>query len=198
MNRVGHFLEHIQRGDIYEANFCQEFYAVNRHIDPITTFLKLNEISEAPFATFLKIADKYLISATPERYLKKLENKVISQPIKGTAARSQDREEDTVLKKNLEKDEKERSENIMITDLVRNDLSKLALKGTVNVEELCKVYSFKQVHQMISTISAQVHENADPLEIIKATFPMGSMTGAPKIACNANHRAFGANKKRSL
>ncbi|MBC3846162.1 anthranilate synthase component I family protein [Winogradskyella echinorum] len=175
-------LAHIQRGDIYEANFCQEFYAEDSTINPLETFRKLNEISKPPFATFLKIEDKYLLSATPERYIKKEGFKVISQPIKGTAKRSNLKEEDLKLAETLAKDEKERSENIMIVDLVRNDLSQTAIKGSVKVEELCKVYSFLQVHQMISTISSKVEEETHPVEIIKTTFPMGSMTGAPKIS----------------
>ncbi len=176
------FLKHIYRGDIYEANFCQEFYAEKTKIEPVSTYFNLNKISETPFATFLKFNNKYLLSATPERYLKKVGDKIISQPIKGTAARSTDKKEDKLLKKSLAEDVKERAENIMITDLVRNDLSRIAEKGSVKVEELCKVYTFEQVHQMISTISARVDRNMNPIEIIKATFPMGSMTGAPKIA----------------
>jgi para-aminobenzoate synthetase component 1 len=181
-DKAAQFLKHIHRGNIYEANFCQEFYAEDTKIEPISTFLNLNKISKTPFATFLKFHNKYLLSATPERYLKKVGNTIISQPIKGTAARSTDKEQDELLKKSLAEDVKERAENIMITDLVRNDLSKIAKRGSVTVEELCKVYTFEQVHQMITTITAQVESTLNPIEIIKATFPMGSMTGAPKIA----------------
>ncbi|WP_299519016.1 aminodeoxychorismate synthase component I [Winogradskyella sp.] len=180
--KVNTMLTHIQRGDIYEANFCQEFYAENRTIDTIETFNKLNEISQPPFATFLKCGEKYLLSASPERYIKKDGTRVISQPIKGTAKRSLDPKEDKLFAERLSKDEKERSENIMIVDLVRNDLSHTAERGSVKVEELCKVYSFLQVHQMISTISSQVSEKIKPVDILKTTFPMGSMTGAPKIS----------------
>ena len=175
-------LGHIQRGDIYEANFCQEFYSENCRINPLETFNKLNNISKPPFATFLKIEDKYLMSATPERYIKKDGCKVISQPIKGTEKRSDNKKEDQQLALELSNDEKERSENIMIVDLVRNDLSHTAKRGTVKVEELCKVYTFMQVHQMISTITSEVDEDISPIEILKTTFPMGSMTGAPKIS----------------
>ncbi|WP_299551139.1 aminodeoxychorismate synthase component I [Seonamhaeicola sp.] len=180
--KVTTMLNHIHRGDIYEANFCQEFYARDTEISPLETYLRLNEISKPPFASFLKCYDKYVISASPERYLKKDENSVISQPIKGTAKRAEDVEEDKKLKANLLYDEKERSENIMIVDLVRNDLSRTAKKGTVRVEELCKVYSFKQVHQMISTVKSEVESSTHPVDVIKSTFPMGSMTGAPKIS----------------
>ena len=175
-------LAHIQRGDIYEANFCQEFYAENADINPLEAFNKLNKISKPPFATFLKTGDKYAISASPERYIKKQGETIISQPIKGTAKRSANKAEDLKLAEDLAKDEKERSENIMIVDLVRNDLSQTAQKGSVTVEELCKVYSFLQVHQMISTITSKVKPDVSAVDIIKTTFPMGSMTGAPKIS----------------
>lgn len=181
-DKVGEMLGHIQRGDIYEANFCQEFYSEKCRINPLETFNKLNNISKPPFATFLKIEDKYLMSATPERYIKKDGCKVISQPIKGTEKRSDNKKEDQQLALELSNDEKERSENIMIVDLVRNDLSHTAKRGTVKVEELCKVYTFMQVHQMISTITSEVDEDISPIEILKTTFPMGSMTGAPKIS----------------
>jgi len=181
-DKVTKMLTHIHRGDIYEANFCQEFYAENSEINPLETFKKLNAISRPPFASFLKFEDKYMMSASPERYIKKTGTKVISQPIKGTAKRSEDKEEDLRLAEELSKDPKERSENIMIVDLVRNDLSHTACKGSVEVKELCKVYSFLQVHQMISTIQSKVQPETNPVDIIKTTFPMGSMTGAPKIS----------------
>jgi para-aminobenzoate synthetase component 1 len=180
--KVTSLLNHIHRGDIYEANFCQEFYAEDAKIHPLEIYLKLNAISKPPFAAFVKCYDKYLLSASPERYLKKHDNFVISQPIKGTAKRSHNQEEDTRLKHELTSSIKERTENTMIVDLVRNDLSKTAIKGTVKVEELCKVYTFEQVHQMISTVTSEVELNTHPVDIIKSSFPMGSMTGAPKIS----------------
>ena len=180
--KVSKMLEHIQRGDIYEANFCMEFYAENAKIDPLEIYHKLNTISEPPFAVYFKNQDHYLLSASPERYLRKDGTKVISQPIKGTAKRSEDSILDEQLKSNLVQNEKERSENIMIVDLVRNDLSHTATKGSVQVEELCQIYSFKQVHQMISTIVSEVENTTSPIEILRTTFPMGSMTGAPKIS----------------
>lgn len=182
LEKVNTILEHIQRGDIYEANFCQEFYAEFIEINPLEIYNKLNEISHPPFATFLKTFDRYVISASPERYLKKEDQTIISQPIKGTAKRALNLEEDAWLKLNLKTDEKERSENIMIVDLVRNDLSKTAVKGSVKVDELCQIYSFDQVHQMISTVSSKILESTPPVEVIKSTFPMGSMTGAPKVS----------------
>jgi para-aminobenzoate synthetase component 1 len=175
-------LSHIRRGDIYEANFCQEFYCENTTINPLEAYDKLNRISRPPFATFLKCDDKYLLSASPERYLKKVGAKIISQPIKGTAKRSSNIIEDQEFKHQLEHSEKERSENIMIVDLVRNDLSHTAIKGSVEVEELCKIHSFEQVHQMISTVTSIIDKNTHPVDVIRTTFPMGSMTGAPKIS----------------
>ena len=180
--KVGEILEHIHKGDIYEANFCQEFYAENTRINPLDIYEDLNTISEAPFATFLKIDSQYLLCASPERYLKKEGAKIISQPIKGTAKRLVDLQEDQKTATALSKDIKERSENIMIVDLVRNDLSKSAKKGSVRVEELCKVSSFKQVHQMISTVVSELKDDVHLIDVIKDTFPMGSMTGAPKIS----------------
>ena len=179
--KVGKMLQHIHRGDIYEANFCQEFFA-HGHIDPLRTYVNLNRISCPPFATYLKLEDHYLLSATPERYLKKMGNAVISSPIKGTAARNKEERKDNAFAKALSENPKERSENVMIVDLVRNDLSRIALKGSVEVEELCKVYSFKQVHQMISTVACRVGLGISAVDVIRATFPMGSMTGAPKIS----------------
>jgi len=173
---------HICRGDIYEMNFCQEFYAENTEIDPLHVYENLNAISNPPFATFLKLEDKYLLSASPERYIRKENTSIISQPIKGTAKRSSNFIEDEQLKADLEHDEKERSENIMIVDLVRNDLSKTATKGSVKVPELCKVYSFDQVHQMISTVTSEVLHTKSPVEVLRTTYPMGSMTGAPKVS----------------
>ncbi|MDB4094111.1 aminodeoxychorismate synthase component I [Flavobacteriaceae bacterium] len=181
LDKVGAILSHIHRGDIYEANFCQEFYA-NADVDPLETFVKLNTISQTPFATFLKNGNQFLLSASPERYLKKSDLKITSQPIKGTTKRSHHPEEDLQLKTSLENNQKERSENIMIVDLVRNDLSKIAKKGTVKVTELCQTHSFKQVHHMISTVQAEALPTVSPVDIIAATFPMGSMTGAPKIS----------------
>ncbi|MDC6351391.1 anthranilate synthase component I family protein [Zeaxanthinibacter sp. PT1] len=180
--RVQKMLDHIHRGDIYEANFCQEFYAERTSIDPLRVYSRLNELSMPPFASFIKISDRFLMCASPERFMRKIGQSLVSQPIKGTARRSTATREDQLLKLQLQHDEKERSENIMIVDLVRNDLSKHALKGSVEVPELCKVYSFKQVHQMISTVTAEVNPGADPVTLLRDAFPMGSMTGAPKVS----------------
>ena len=179
--KLNNILEHIHRGDIYEANFCQEFYT-SGHITPLATYKRLNVISKPPFASFVKLFNNYALCASPERYLKKSKTTVVSQPIKGTSKRSKDKNKDNALKKALENDPKERSENIMIVDLVRNDLSKTASKGSVTVQELCKVYTFEQVHQLISTVTSQVSDSLSPIDVLQSTFPMGSMTGAPKVS----------------
>ncbi len=181
-NKLNTILNHIYRGDIYEVSFCQEFYAEDSTINPLTVYQNLNRISTSPFATFLKLGDKFLLSASPERFLQRTNNNIISQPIKGTIKRGKNLLEDTALKNQLKNDLKERAENIMIVDLVRNDLSRTAIKGSVKVAELCKVYTFKQVHQLISTITSKVKDDTNSVDIIKSLFPMGSMTGAPKIA----------------
>lgn len=182
LEKISKILTHIHHGDIYEANFCMEFYAENATIDPLEKFIKLNEISQPPFAVYLKNNTHFLLSASPERYLKKEGELLISQPIKGTAKRFSDPVEDEKSKNQLASDPKERSENIMITDLVRNDLSHTAQKGSVQVTELCGIYSFMQVHQMITTITAQFDAQHSLVDTLKTTFPMGSMTGAPKIS----------------
>lgn len=182
IKKVEKTLAHIHRGDIYEANFCMEFYANNALIEPSEIYKKLNRISDSPFAVYFKKNQQYLLSASPERYLKKENEKVISQPIKGTAKRDSNSNIDKQNKIALFNNPKERSENIMIVDLVRNDLSQTATKGSVEVEELCEIYSFKQVHQMISTLISYVSHTTSPIEILRTTFPMGSMTGAPKIS----------------
>lgn len=172
--------QHILRGDCYEICFCQELYAENVEIDPPRVFRRLSTLSPNPFSCFYRSGEKYLMCASPERFLKKTGNTLISQPIKGTARRNNQEVEDEDEKNRLLQNEKERAENTMIVDLVRNDLSKICAEGTVSVKAFLKIYSFPQVHQMISTISGSLRENISFSEILSATFPMGSMTGAPK------------------
>lgn len=182
IKKIGQMLDHIHRGDIYEANFCQEFYAEQVDLDPFNIFRSLNEISVPPFAAYLKLENFHLISASPERYLRKRGSELLSQPIKGTARRAEDPEEDKEIAGTLASDPKEQSENIMIVDLVRNDLSRIAKKGSVKVDELCRVYTFKQVHQLVSSVTAEIDKEIPPVEALRTSFPMGSMTGAPKIS----------------
>ncbi|HSV09649.1 MAG TPA: anthranilate synthase component I family protein [Hanamia sp.] len=178
LQTIEYLQQHILRGDCYEICFCQEYFAENVQIDPVNVFKTLCQISPNPFAAFYKLDEKYLLCASPERYLKKTGDVIISQPIKGTSKRTDENAESEIEK--LHTDEKERAENVMIVDLVRNDLSKICDEGSVLVKEFQKIYSFPQVHQMISTISGKLREGISFGEILSATFPMGSMTGAPK------------------
>ena len=172
---------HIVRGDCYEINFCQEFFAENAVINPIEIFQKLIAVSPNPFSALYKLDDRYLICASPERFIARKGNKIFSQPMKGTSRRDlEDEVEDERLKTELKQSTKERSENVMVVDMVRNDLTKVCKESTVKVDELFGVYTYPQVHQMISTISGELKPEVKFSEIIEATFPMGSMTGAPK------------------
>ena len=178
---IQQLLHHIHRGDCYEINFCQEFYATDVQADPLGLYSRLTSISPNPFSSFYKLEDKYLLCASPERYIQRKADRIISQPIKGTFKRDlTDPEADHTLKAQLQQSEKDRTENVMIVDLVRNDLSRICKEGSVKVDELFGVYTFPQVHQMISTISGELKDEIDFTDLIKATFPMGSMTGAPK------------------
>ncbi len=173
--------QHIVRGDCYEINFCQEFFAEDTEIDPITVFQKLIAVSPNPFSALYKLNDRFLICASPERFIARKGKIIFSQPMKGTAKRNlNNKKEDERLKEELQKNAKERSENVMVVDMVRNDLSKVCVETSVKVDELFGVYSYPQVHQMISTISGELKPGVNFSEIIEATFPMGSMTGAPK------------------
>jgi len=181
IDKIKKMLLRINRGDIYEANFCMEWFSDNSNINPENVYHNLNQISKTPMSAFFKENNFYLISTSPERFIKRIDDRIISQPIKGTSRRDSDNLIDLNLKKELYLNNKERSENIMIVDLVRNDLSRFSIPGSVRVSELCEVYPFEQIHQMISTVECKIHKDLSLLEIIKSTFPMGSMTGAPKI-----------------
>jgi para-aminobenzoate synthetase component 1 len=172
---------HIVEGDVYELNYCLEFYAENAQIHPWALYKALNERSPMPFSVYSRVEDYYLMCASPERFLKKTGSQLISQPIKGTAKRGSSVEEDEKIMHQLRHNEKELAENMMIVDLVRNDLSRSALTGSVKVEEMFGIYTFPQLHQMISTVSATIRPDLPFTQAIKNAFPMGSMTGAPKI-----------------
>lgn len=173
--------EHILKGDCYELNFCQEFFAQDAGIDPIAVYLALNQVSPNPFACFYKWNQSFLLCASPERYLQQKNNRLISQPIKGTVKRDlKNPDRDQALENQLRNSVKDRSENVMVVDLVRNDLSRVCKPGSVKVEELFGIYRFPQVHQMVSTIVGEPTAGMDLCAILQASFPMGSMTGAPK------------------
>lgn len=181
LHTIQQLQQHILRGDCYELNFCQEFFAHNTIVQPQTLYKKLTSLSPTPFAAFYRLIDQYAICASPERYIRKSDSQIISQPIKGTSARIlHDKEADEQSRLNLHNSAKDRSENVMVVDLVRNDLSKVCEEGSVHVPELFGIYSFPQVHQMISTIEGKLLPGIGLSEILEATFPMGSMTGAPK------------------
>lgn len=173
--------QHILRGDCYEINYCQEFYATEVKLEPLAVYQALCQASPNPFAAYYKLADRYLLCASPERYLKKEGRRLLSQPIKGTWQRdTANAQADLINRDQLYHSAKDRSENVMVVDLVRNDLSRVCEEGSVQVDELFGIYSFPQVHQMISTISGQLRRELPFTEAIRHTFPMGSMTGAPK------------------
>lgn len=182
LEKVSKLQEHIQYGDIYEVTFCQEFYANNVKIDPFQTYCQLSKLTQAPFRCFVQHNSSYLMSGSPERFMKKKRDRIISQPIKGTSRRGHDDKTDQENKQYLLKSSKEKAENVMIVDLVRNDLSRIAKRNSVHVDELFGVYSFRTVHQLISTVSAQLKNGTDFKDILRAMFPMGSMTGAPKVS----------------
>ncbi len=175
-------LRHIQRGDIYEINYCIDFTGNEGAFNPVTVFQQLNTLSEAPMSVLYRNGNSWLMCASPERFIARTGNKLISQPIKGTNRRGTNADEDNSLRDKLYNDPKERSENVMIVDLVRNDLSRLATRGSVKVSELFGIHTFKTVHQMVSTVECELKPESTFKSIIDATFPMGSMTGAPKIS----------------
>lgn len=182
LDKIQKTRNHIEEGDVYEMNVCMEYFAENVNINPLQTYKELQKISPVPFATYAKVDNQfYALCASPERFMKKKGSKLISQPIKGTAKRGKDKKEDEANRYSLRNSEKEMAENVMIVDLVRNDLARSCETGTIKVEELFGIYSFPQVHQMISTITGTLIENVHWADAIKNAFPMGSMTGAPKV-----------------
>ena len=195
LENVERIKQHIVDGDFYEMNYCIAFTAIEE-IDPYDAFMLLSRKAPAPFSVFLKDGDRYLLCASPERFFGKRGDLIFSQPIKGTRPRvfdsissELDEVRDCAVARELEISEKDRAENIMIVDLVRNDLSKVCEVGSVQVPECCVVYSFSHVHQLISTVEGRLKPEVGLKELIHATFPMGSMTGAPKISVmqHTNH-----------
>jgi para-aminobenzoate synthetase component 1 len=181
LNTVKSLQQHINRGDCYEVNFCRENYIENAVVNPLSLFQRLNLLSPAPFAAYYRTGDKYLVCSSPERFVQKKGPLVISQPIKGTIKREADYAADLLSQQSLRQNSKERAENVMVVDLVRNDLSHTATAGSVKVTELFGIYSFAHVHHMISTVTAIPEPELPFTEIIRQAFPMGSMTGAPKL-----------------
>jgi para-aminobenzoate synthetase component 1 len=189
--------KHIQKGDVYEMNYCVEFYSEGKLSNPVSLYEKLVELSPMPFSSYYKNSNQYLLSASPERFIAKRGSKIISQPIKGTARRGKTEEEDQYIIEKFRNDEKEKSENVMIVDLVRNDLSRTAKRKSVQVEELFGVYSFPRLHHAISTVVSEMKDDVHWTDVIRFAFPMGSMTGAPKIRAMELIEEF-ENTKRGL
>ena len=181
LDNIHKILALIRRGDFYEINYCQAFEAALKNVHPVNLYEALTALSPTPFACFYKNDCDYLLCASPERYLQKKGPHLISQPIKGTIKRNTQNEiDDKIQLETLQNSSKDKSENVMVVDLVRNDLSRICEQGSVEVSELFGIYSYPQVHQMISTITGKINVNTSFSEILEATFPMGSMTGAPK------------------
>ncbi|MEO5584601.1 MAG: anthranilate synthase component I family protein [Flavobacteriales bacterium] len=181
LEQVRKLLAHIHQGNIYEVNYCTLRSAQLPDFEPYAAFARLLVHSDAPYAAFLRNGDQFALCASPERFLRLEGDRLISQPMKGTRPRGRSMAEDAALAEELALDPKERSENIMALDVSRNDLSRIAAPGSVQVEELCAVKSYMNVHQMVSTVSARIREGTTPMDILRATFPMASMTGAPKV-----------------
>lgn len=179
LSKIDAIKNQIREGDYYELNYSYPFTG-DFQGDPYWLYQKMREINPVPFGGFIRKDDLSVCCASPERFLKRIGSRVFSEPIKGTAARSSNKDEDT-FQKNLLLNEKNRAENLMIVDLVRHDLSKIAKRGSVIVPKLFDIQSFGTVHQLISTVEGEIDKGILPVDIIKACFPMGSMTGAPKI-----------------
>ena len=181
LQRAHRVKKHIQRGDIYEMNLCQEWSADEKLESPWDAFVRLHHFTQPPYAALVKAGEFHVICGSPELFLKRRGDQLISSPIKGTIRRGGTPEEDDALAQQLQNDPKERGENVMICDLVRNDLSRIAKPGTVHVPELFGIHRFESVHQMISTVQCTLRDDVTTKSILRATFPMGSMTGAPKV-----------------
>lgn len=181
IRQVERILKHIQRGDIYEVNYCTARTAVIKDWDVYAAFARLLAHTDAPFAGFYRQGDHYALCMSPERYLRVDGPVVTTQPMKGTRRRDPDPRVDAALRSELEGDPKERSENIMAVDVARNDLSRIAAPASVEVPECCVVRTYPTVHQLVSTVRAELRADAEPWDAVRATFPMASMTGAPKL-----------------
>lgn len=181
LDKVRQVKEYIRQGEVYELNLCVEFFAQVEELNPMDLFHALMSRSNMPFSAWFKGEHIHAICASPERFLQKTGSVIRSQPIKGTRRRGQTPEEDKQLKQELATSEKDQAENVMIVDLVRNDLTRSCKIGSIEVEELFGIYTYNNVHQMISTVKGSLRDEMHYSEAIKYSFPMGSMTGAPKI-----------------
>jgi para-aminobenzoate synthetase component 1 len=185
INAISDIKKQIAAGDFYQTNltrkFFGEFQQKQNHQSNFQLFTKLTELSPANYSAFLKIDENYIISSSPELFLKAKNNHILSRPIKGTAPRDKDLKQDEKNKLNLKNSLKERAENLMIVDLVRNDLARVCQAGSVVVKKLFDVTSYQNIHHMSSEIHGKIAQNLSAFDTIKSCFPAGSMTGAPKI-----------------
>jgi para-aminobenzoate synthetase component 1 len=172
----------LRRGDIYEMNLCMPWQGQAPGQASWSLFERLAGVTKAPHSAYIQAGDHRVLCASPERFLEKRGQTLRSQPIKGTVRRGGTPEEDNTLKFSLLESDKERAENVMIVDLVRNDLSRVAQPNSVEVDELFGLHTFSTVHQMISSVSCQLQPEVTAEDVLRATFPMGSMTGAPKLS----------------
>lgn len=177
-------IEQIHAGAFYQANITRKFYGRFTHPpDGFALFERLCEISPAPYSAYIRDGDRHIISSSPECFLRiSADGKITAQPIKGSAPRGESPEADATLHDALKASPKDRAENLMIVDLMRNDLSRCCVPGSVTVSDLYDIESYATIHQMVSTITGQKSLRCTPLDVIRACFPPGSMTGAPKIA----------------
>jgi len=181
-NQVRKIIDYIEAGDIFQANMTQRFDAdLDDHFDAFAHYLNLRQVNPAPFSSFMNLGDIQISSASPERFLSVADQKVYTQPIKGTRPHVGDTTLDTILKNELLSSEKDRAENTMIVDLLRNDLSKICDPHSVQVQDLCNIESFASVHHLVSTITGTLAQEFSAIDLLKACFPGGSITGAPKI-----------------
>jgi len=171
--------DQIREGNVYELNLCQ-FFTADLDPDGASAFLRLNQNFPMPFGGWLKADEFEIACSSPERYLRRHGSQLFSQPIKGTARRGNSAAEDEEIKDRLFHSEKERAENMMIVDLVRNDLARISKTGSTKVDEIFGIYPFPTVFQMISSIRSELKDGLRSADAIWSTFPMGSMTGAPK------------------
>jgi para-aminobenzoate synthetase component 1 len=182
IKKINQIQDLIKQGEVYELNYCVPHVFNYQEFSPVNFQLSLIDKSPVPMAAYFSANSLHLCGASMERYLAKNEDKLLSQPIKGTIKKGETFAEDQALMSELINSEKDRAENVMIVDLVRNDLNKICQTASVKVTELCEIYSYLQVHQMISTVEGRINPNTSFTDILKATFPMGSMTGTPKIS----------------
>jgi len=180
-HRFATLKDYILAGDIYQANLTRPWYAdINAGVSDWSVYSHLIDRIQAPYAVYHRANDHTLMSVSPERFITIDQGRITTQPIKGTRPRGTTPEEDRHLSQELESSEKDRAENLMIVDLLRNDLSRNARVGSVKVAELCKPVAFSNVHHLVSTITADLAAGATPLDVLRDAFPGGSITGAPK------------------